>query len=106
MNHLSKRDILLALVALGVSAALPASAQTADYSAGRAIGEAYVEADPRADLNMARAALLPDGFHDGALPALKARVAADYRAGAVFNYRGWRLSYTEGQLFALLAQAR
>lgn len=105
MTRLNKRDLLLALAALGVGGALPAAAQANDYAATRAIGAAYIAARPQTDLRAARAAMLPNGFSEAALPALKARVAADYEAGAVFDYRGWRLSHTEGQLFALLANA-
>lgn len=102
--RLSKRDVLLALAALAAGAALPAAAQTAapDLSAGRAIGAAYLAAHPQANLSQLRNELLPAGFTPDAATQLRARVAADFRAQRVFVFKGWRLSETEAQLFALL----
>lgn len=101
----SKRDILFALAALTASAAAPALAQQAealDLSAGRAIGQAYVAANPSADLDTLRRELLPNGFSEAAAQTLRARVQADFRAARVFIFQGWRLSETEARLFALL----
>ncbi len=100
----SKRDVLLALAALTTSAALPATAQTAapDLSGGRAIGQAYLSANPTPDLAALRNDLLPNGFDANAAPRLRARAAADFRAARVFIFKGWRLSETEARLFALL----
>lgn len=103
---LSKRDLLLALAALGASAIAPAAAQDAgafDLSAGRAIGEAYRAANPAESMPALHAELLPSGANTAALARLRGRVAEDFRAGRLFIYEGWRLSRTEGQLFALLA---
>ena len=102
---LSKRQILLALAAIGASAALPATAQQTsalDLSAGRAIGEAYLAANPGVDIAALRAALLPTGFDASAPAHLRALVSADFRAARVFVFKGWRLSETEARLFALL----
>jgi hypothetical protein len=100
---LSKRDILAALAALGVGAALPAVAQTApDLVAGRGVGQAYLAAHPAADLSRVRNELPPGGFTANAVEHLRARSMADFRAGRVFIFKGWRLSETEAQLFALL----
>jgi hypothetical protein len=102
---LSKRDVLLALSALAAGAAFPATAQPGgapELAAGRPIGEAYLAAHPGVDLPSLRNELLPDGFTPAAGERLRARVAADFRAGRVFTFRGWRLSDTEAQLFALL----
>lgn len=101
---LSKRDVLLALAALAASAALPATAQTTaiDLSAGRAIGQAYLAANPGADLVALRRDLLPNGFDEAARQSLRARASADFRAARVFIFKGWRLSETEARLFALL----
>ncbi len=101
----SKRDILLALTALGLSAATPALAQQSaaqNLAAGRAIGAAYLSAHPNTDVTALRRTLMPDGFSTGAAQALRARVSADFRDGRVFIYKGWRLSETEAQVFALL----
>lgn len=99
----SKRDILRALTALTALAATPALAQqTPDLSAGRAIGQAYVATNPATDLAALRRDLLPSGFNDEAARALRTRVQSDFQNGRVFAYRGWRLSATEAQLFALL----
>ncbi|HYD72370.1 MAG TPA: hypothetical protein VEF55_04485 [Candidatus Binatia bacterium] len=105
---LNKRDVLLALAALAAGAALPAAAQTArepDLAAGRAVGEAYRAAHPTADLARLRNDLLPGGFTAEAVDRLRARAAADFRAARVFIFKGWRLSETEAQLFALLTSA-
>jgi hypothetical protein len=105
---LSKRDVLFALAGLGASAALPAVAQAADapdLAAGRAIGEAYRAAHSGADLTRLRNELLPGGFTAEAGERLRARVSADFRAARVFIFKGWRLSETEAQLFALLTSA-
>lgn len=101
---LTKRNVLLALAALGASAALPASAQTGapDLRAGRAIGEAYLAANPATNIAALRTELLPNGFNDAAIQHLRARVAADFRAARVFIFKGWRISETEARLFALL----
>jgi hypothetical protein len=98
-----RRDVLLALTALGAGAALPAAAQVnpADLAAGRAIGQAYLAAHP-ADLVALRNDLLPGGFTPGATAQLRTRAAADFRAARVFVFKGWRLSETEARLFALL----
>ena len=98
----SKRQILIALAAIGASAALPAAAQQTsalDVSAGRAIGQAYLAANPSVDLASLRAQLLPNGID---APRLRALVAADFGAARVFIFKGWRLSETEARLFALL----
>ncbi len=98
----NKRDILRALAALTALAATPALAQSApDFSAGRAIGQAYLAAHPT-DIAVLRRELLPNGFSESAARDLGARVRADFAAGRVFVHRGWRLSATEAQLFALL----
>jgi hypothetical protein len=101
---LSKRDVLLALAALGAGAAIPAAAQTPtlDLSAGRAIGAAYLAAHPATDLNALRNELLPNGFGSEAGARLRALAAADFRAANVFVFKGWRISETEARLFALL----
>lgn len=102
---LSKRDVLLALAALAAGAAIPAAAQTAapDLAAGRAIGQAYLAANPNTDLAALRNDLLPNGFSQEQAPRLRARVADDFRAARVFIFKGWRISETEARLFALLA---
>lgn len=102
----SKRDILLALAALGAGAASPALAQSGaaplDLSAGRAIGEAYIAANPSESLDALRFSLIPNGFGAEVLARLRTSVADDFRHGAIFSYQGWRLSRTEARLFALL----
>jgi hypothetical protein len=102
---LNKRELLLALAALGASAAIPATAQTGelDLSAARAVGEAYRAAHPDDDLAELRAALPRSGVTPAALSRLRAAAADDFRAGRIFAHQGWRLSRTEGRLFALLA---
>lgn len=106
--NLSKRELLLALTALGAGAILPAAAQTSaapDLSAGRAIGEAYRAANPDEDWSTVRADLAPGGLDAAAIQRLRGLAAADFGAGRVFVHEGWRLSRTEARLFALLAAA-
>lgn len=100
----SKRDVLLALAALATSAPIPAAAQTTalNLSAGRAIGQAYLAANPSADLAALRRDLLSNGFDEAARENLRARASSDFRAARVFIFKGWRLSETEARLFALL----
>lgn len=106
--NLSKRDLLLALTALGAGAALPAAAQAVgepDLSAGRAIGDAYRAANAGEDWAAVRAELIPNRLDAAAITQLRALAAADFGAGRVFIHEGWRLSRTEARLFALLAAA-
>jgi hypothetical protein len=102
--NISRRDVVLALAALATAGAGSAAAQAAapDISTGRAIGEAYMAVHPGADLARLRNELLPHGFTPAATAGLRERAAADFRAARVFVFRGWRLSETEAQLFALL----
>ncbi len=107
MTHLTKRQLLVALAAISASGATPTLAQTAascstfDLTGGEEIGAAWRAANLDADLAALRAELLPDGLCEEALASLSARVKTDFREGALFIYRGWRLSQTEAQLFAL-----
>ncbi len=106
MSALNKRQLLVALVAIAAGSADAAFAQGActplDLSGGRDIGAAWREANPGADLAALRTELLPDGACAEALPLIAARAKEDFRRGAIFTYRGWRLSETEARLFALL----
>ena len=104
--NLSKRDLLLALTALGAGAALPAAAQEGaapDLSAGRAIGQAYRAANTGEDWAAIRADLVPGRLDATAITRLRTLAAADFGAGRVFVHEGWRLSRTEARLFVLLA---
>lgn len=102
--NISRRDVILALAALGAGVD-SAGAQTArlDLSAGRSIGQAYIAANPATDLARIRDGLLPGGFTHEAVVRLRALAAADFRSARVFTFKGWRLSETEAQLFALLS---
>lgn len=104
----TRRDLLAALVALAATPAL-ARAASADIFVGldkasvQRIGKAWRDLHPKAAATDLTARLFPAGRGPEALPRLRARVAADFRNGAVFVYRGWRLSDTEGALMALLS---
>ena len=107
MTILARRDLLAALLA---ATALPALAQPAeplfadlDQAAAKRIGAAWLAAHPGISARTLATRLFPGGRGPDALPALRRRVAEDFRRGAVFVHRGWRLSDTEGALFALLA---
>jgi hypothetical protein len=119
MTVLARRDLLAALLAavagVGAGAGLPALAQAAppasraspfdhlDRAAATRIGQAWLANHPRTTAAVLAARLFPSGRGPDALPALRRRVAEDFRRGAVFDHRGWRLSDTEGALFGLLA---
>lgn len=103
---IDRRTILVALAALGAAAGASAAEPAGlDPAAARRIGQAWLAAHPGVvDRRALQAELMPSGRWDGAsLQRLRARVARDFRQGRVFIHRGWRLSDTEGRLFALLA---
>lgn len=101
---MDRRTVLLALA--GLAAGGPAMAAPAiDPEGARAVGQAYIDAHPgqRFDAVRLKAELLPEGWNDAAANRLRARAARDFRDGRLFVHRGWRLSDTEGRLFALAA---
>ena len=114
MTALARRDLLAALLAATTGAALPAFARTGsavakanlfadlDQAAAARIGQAWLATHPSTATALA-ARLFPSGRGPETLPTLRRRVADDFRRGAVFVHRGWRLSDTEGALFGLLA---
>jgi len=113
MTDLNRRAVLAGLAAVS---AVPLAAcegrksiASADPMAGgldiagvAAIAASYAAAtgDPVGD--DVRQALFPDEFADVA--TLNAAVISDFRAGRLFVHEGWRLSYTEGQLFTILSR--
>ena len=106
---LARRDLLAALLA---AAALPGLAQAApdaplfgdlDHAAAARIGKAWLAGRPEIGAAALAKRLFPNGRGPDALPVLRRRVSEDFRRGAVFVHRGWRLSETEGALFGLLA---
>ncbi|MDB5469277.1 MAG: hypothetical protein JWR84_837 [Caulobacter sp.] len=110
MTAIARRDLLAALAALGAMA--PGLARAADPSplwAGSVppgalrIGQAWLADHPGLDAAALARRLAPDGWSSATLEKLRLRVATDFRQGRVFRYRGWRLSDTEGALFALTA---
>jgi hypothetical protein len=112
MTLLARRDLLAALLALTVSASLPAAARAAeptvafddlDRAAIERIGKAWLEQNPGTNAKALAMRLFPGGPNAGTLADLRRRAASDFRQGAVFIHRGWRLSQTEGALFGLLA---
>jgi hypothetical protein len=74
-----------------------------DPAAVQRIGQAWRVAHPGVAGQTLETRLFPGGRGKAALPRLREQAAADFRRGAVFAYRGWRLSDTEGALFALLS---
>jgi hypothetical protein len=107
MTALARRDLLAALLAF---TALPAAARAEsklfddlDPEATARIGQAWLAEHPSTTTAALSARLFPDGWGEGTLAGLRHRVAEDFRLGAVFVHRGWRLSDTEGALFGLLA---
>lgn len=112
MSILARRDLLAALVAMTAGAALPGLARAGDPpgafddldpAAVERIGRAWLESHPGVTAKALATRLFPAGRSGGDLADLRRRVADDFRQGAVFLHRGWRLSNTEGALFGLLA---
>lgn len=102
----TRRDLLTALIAFAAAPGLGVAAAPfpdLDHNAVRRIGQAWRDNHPGVTDRTLSARLFPAGRGPEALPALRAAVAADFRAGRIFVHRGWRLSDTEGALFALLA---
>ena len=106
---LGRRDLLAALFA---ATALPGLARAApetplfgdlDHAAAARIGKTWMAGCPETTAGALRARLFPDGRGPEALLALRRQGVEDFRQGAVFVHRGWRLSDTEGALFGLLA---
>jgi hypothetical protein len=107
MTRIDRRTLIAALAALGASGAASAAGplDAIDPAGVEAIGKAWLAAQPRTPpLRALEAELFPRGRAD--LTGLSARVRRDFREGRLFTYRGWRLSDTEGRLFALLALSR
>jgi hypothetical protein len=105
---MDRRTVLLALAGLAAGAATPAAAlPQIDPEGARRVGQAYLDAHPsqRFDAARLKADLLPDGWSPTAAQRLRARAARDFRDGRLFVHKGWRLSDTEGRLFALAALA-
>ena len=109
---LARRDLLTTLLALTASAALPTLACATepadafadlDRDAVERIGRAWLEQNPGNSAKTLATWLFPGGRSAGTLADLRRRTAEDFRKGAVFIHRGWRLSQTEGALFGLLA---
>jgi hypothetical protein len=106
---LARRDLLAALFAAtvlpGAARAAPAEPLFADldHAAATRIGKAWLAGRPATTAGALRARLFPQGRGADALPALRRQVTDDFRHGAVFVHRGWRLSDTEGALFGLLS---
>ncbi|ADG10314.1 hypothetical protein B7G68_09450 [Caulobacter segnis] len=100
----SRRDLLATLAALAAAPSLTRAADIDGFDpvAVRRIGQAWRELHPHITTRDLARRLFPDGRGPDALPRLRALAAADFRRGAVFAYRGWRLSDTEGALFTLL----
>ncbi|WP_419252757.1 hypothetical protein ACN2C6_14495 [Caulobacter sp. ErkDOM-YI] len=112
MTLLARRDLLATLLAMTASVSLPAGAFAAapagafndlDGAAVERIGKAWLEQNPGTNAKALAIRLFPDGRNAGTLADLRRRAAGDFRQGAVFIHRGWRLSQTEGALFGLLA---
>ena len=106
---LARRDLLAALLAVTAAPGLARAAPDAplfadlDHAAATRIGKAWLLGRPAITAAALRARLFPGRRGPDALPALRQQVAEDFRQGAVFIHRGWRLSDTEGALFGLLA---
>ncbi len=112
MTLLARRDLIATLLAMTASASLPATALAADpagafddldRAAVERIGKAWLEQNPGTNAKALAMRLFPGGRNAGTLTDLRRRAAGDFRQGAVFIHRGWRLSQTEGALFGLLA---
>ena len=102
---MDRRTVLLALGGLAAGTAAAAAPLQIDPQGARRVGQAYLDAHPgqRFDAARLKADLLPKGWNAAAAHRLRARAARDFRDGRLFIHKGWRLSDTEGRLFALVA---
>ena len=107
MTMIARRDLLAALAALG---AVPGFARAATPDplwdgptppGARRIGQAWLAEHSGVTAAALARRLAPGGWSPATLEKLRLRIAADFRQGRVFRYRGWRLSDTEGALLAL-----
>ncbi|RYG38329.1 MAG: hypothetical protein EON93_02230 [Burkholderiales bacterium] len=108
MTKLQRRELLAFIAAAGGAAFVSAPAHAMpgiDQEGAIRIGEAYIRENPSVDHHALQRELLPNGWSATALAGLKHRVRADFRDGRMFVHRGWRISDTEGRLFALAAIA-
>ena len=108
MSLLDRRQVFLALAAVAAprsAAAAPSAALSEiDPKGANLIGQAYLARHTgKLDATRLAADLLPGGWTPQAAARLRARAARDFREGRLFTHRGWRLSDTEGRLFALAA---
>lgn len=108
MTTIARRDLLAALAALGVAgpalAAEPNPLWSGSVPPGALrIGQAWLAENPGLTATALAKRIAPGGWTYATVEKLRLRVATDFRQGRVFRYRGWRLSDTEGALFALTA---
>ncbi|WGM39370.1 hypothetical protein [Caulobacter sp. NIBR1757] len=106
MTKIARRDLLAALAALGVAGPALAAEPNRLWSGAippgaLRIGQAWLAQHPGHTAAALAGRLAPDGWSAATVEKLRLRVATDFRQGRVFQYRGWRLSDTEGALFAL-----
>lgn len=105
--RLARRDLFAALATLGIAPGLALAAPANTFWDGPAppgavrIGQAWLAEHPGIDAAALTKRLAPDGWSPATLEKLRLRIAADFRQGRVFRYRGWRLAETEGALLAL-----
>ena len=106
---IARRDLLAALAALGAAPGLAQAAAPSPLWDGPTapgalrIGQAWLAEHPGANAAALTKRLAPNGWSPTTLEKLRLQVATDFRQGRVFRHRGWRLSDTEGALFALAA---
>lgn len=109
---LERRQLLAALLGLGVAGLAPAVGRTeqpsltppgADVAALERIGKAWLAAHPGESRQTLAARLPAGGWNATTARTLREQVASDFRAGRVFIHRGWRLADTEAAVCALLA---
>ena len=88
MSPLDRRHVLMALAALGAGVANPAQALPAvDAEGARRIGQAYLAGHAGVSAARLQAELLPEGWTPATGAKLRARAAADFRAGRLFVHR-------------------
>jgi hypothetical protein len=114
MTGITRRSFILALAAMGAAPLFARNqgelaiskfdiSDSLDFNAIAAVAESYEKATNSNIESLDEQLFFRNGKAN--MELFKAIVMRDFKEERVFIHRGWRLSYTEGQLFTILAKA-